>query len=577
MYTLGIWGGSADRPHETSHDTGAAIVQDGKVIAAVNEERMSRVKVDTLFPFAAIDECLKIAGLDFNDIDRVAMVGGDAEFEWKGKSRAYLDEFKRGGHNLSTKLSLLTRSYQAWKRSSPKLGAKYHHQRVAPEALQNKPLDFVEHHHAHAATAFLCGPFEKAVILTLDGSDSAGGAGLVGVGDSSGMQFVDTVLETNSLALLYAQVTKLLGFRPLRHEGKVLGLAAFDDPKKLRPKFDARGGWKGDGWWHIPGFTLDISRKKPPYIEQTFAGDSREAIAAALQDFVEEMVCKKVQQIYADHPEWEGLPLVTAGGLFANVKLNQRLLALQEVSNIYIHQNMGDGGLCTGAALFVDARERNDWTPTYMPTAYLGTDVNPDNAGPALEEKGLAFEPADLDKVAQKMADGYVIARAQGAMEYGPRALGNRSILACADDPAINQWLNDQLERSEFMPFAPMVLAEYAEEYFPDYKPEHYAARFMTITYDASERAKKEIPAAIHVDGTARPQVVYKEDNPELHALITAYYNKTGKPSVINTSFNMHEEPIVRSAEESIRAAQQANLNGLLIGGLWVELKPLQH
>lgn len=488
MYTLGIWGFSADKPDHLYHDTGAAIVRDGVVVASINEERMSRIKVLNGFPFASIEECLRIAGIGYGDIDRVTMTGQPPTEEMLGKRDAYWQEFRRGGHNLSTRISLLGRVYQYWRRSKPAVAPKFHHLRLPPAQVQGKPFQWVPHHISHATTAYLCAPFERAVILTLDGSDSAGGAGLVGLGTpDKGMQFVDSVLETNSLALIYAKITELLGFKPLRHEGKVLGLAAYGDPKKLRPLFDARGGWKEhEGWWHIPGLTQDIMRRRPPTLSTIFKDQSREDIAAALQDFVEEMTCRKVAHMYRSHPEWQGLPLVVAGGLFANVKLNQRILALPEVSNLYVHPNMGDAGLATGAALFADAQARHDWQPKYMRTAYLGTDIDEASAMAAGKAMGLQCQPMEgaalAETAAQAMAEGKVIARAQGGMEYGPRALGNRSIIAKADDPSINDWLNKQLERSEFMPFAPMVMAEHAQEYFPDYRDDHYAARFMTIT-----------------------------------------------------------------------------------------------
>lgn len=578
MYTLGIWGFSADKPEFTFHDTGAALVKDGHLIAAINEERMSRIKIVNGFPLDSIQEIFNVAGIDYSDIDQVAMAGQPATIELRGKARTCWQEVLRPGNHFATRFSMFGRTLQFLRRSSPLLGPRHHHQRVPPQPVQDKPMHWVAHHVSHAATAYLSGPFERAVILTLDGSDSAGGAGLVGLGDpETGMQFVDWTPETQSLALIYARITELLGFKALRHEGKVLGLAAYGDPSVLRPAFDANGGWNDrSGWWEIPGFVMDVSRKEHPHLYQLFQHKDREVVAAALQDFVEEMVCKKVQRIYADHPEWAGLPLVVAGGLFANVKLNQRILDLPEVSNIYIHQNMGDAGLCAGAALFADAEARNDWQPKYLPDVYLGTDITREAAKQACEQAGLAYEDLSdaelIERAASALAEGKVLARAQGGMEYGPRALGNRSILAKADDPTINQWLNDQLERSEFMPFAPMVLAEHAHEYFPDYRDSHYAARFMTITYDVSERARKEIPAAVHIDGTARPQVVFKEDNPQMHAILTRYYEKTGVPSVVNTSFNMHEEPIVRTAEESIQAATQARLGGLVTGGLYVAL-----
>ena len=186
----------------------------------------------------------------------------------------------------------------------------------------------------------------------------------------------------------------------------------------------------------------------------------------------------------------------------------------------------------------------------------------------ALQKLGVNYEEPDnlAQAVAQLLADGKVVARADGKMEYGPRALGNRTVMAPCHDPSINQWLNKKFARTEFMPFAPVILQEHAKEYFPDWEEDQIAARFMTITYDASEIARKNIPAAVHVDGTARPQVIRREDNPDYYDILREYHAITGVASVINTSFNMHEEPIVRTAEEAIVAFQTAELDALVLG-----------
>lgn len=176
--------------------------------------------------------------------------------------------------------------------------------------------------------------------------------------------------------------------------------------------------------------------------------------------------------------------------------------------------------------------------------------------------------------VGRLLADGKVVARADGQMEYGPRALGNRTVMAPCHDPSINLWLNKKFARTEFMPFAPVILQEHAKEYFPDWNEDQIAARFMTITYDVSDVAKKNIPAAVHVDGTARPQVIRREDNPDYYDILREYHAITGVASVINTSFNMHEEPIVRTAEEAIRAFQVAELDALVLGPFLVRAEP---
>ncbi len=214
--------------------------------------------------------------------------------------------------------------------------------------------------------------------------------------------------------------------------------------------------------------------------------------------------------------------LALAGGVFSNVKLNQLILALPEVENIYVHPNMGDGGLATGAAFEVYSRLNHGLEPQFNQQVYLGTEINRDNALAAIEKQGLAYdEPENLAlTVAKLMADGKVIARADGKMEYGPRALGNRTVMAACNDPTINDWLNKKFARTEFMPFAPVILQEHAKTYFPEWKEDHITARFMTLTYNVSDIAKKNIPAAVHIDNTARPQVLRRGEKPEFYAII---------------------------------------------------------
>jgi carbamoyltransferase len=268
--------------------------------------------------------------------------------------------------------------------------------------------------------------------------------------------------------------------------------------------------------------------------------------------------------------------LALAGGVFSNVKLNQLILELPEVETIYVHPNMGDGGLATGAAFEVYSRLNKGFEPQFNQQVYLGTEINRDNALAALEKQGLDYEEPDnlAFAVAQLLADGKVIARADGKMEYGPRALGNRTVMAACNDPTINDWLNKKFARTEFMPFAPVILQEHAKEYFPEWKEDHITARFMTLTYNVSETARKNIPAAVHIDNTARPQVLRREDNPDYYDIIKEYYAITGVPSVINTSFNMHEEPIVRTADEAILAFQSADLDALVLGPFLIR-KPM--
>jgi carbamoyltransferase len=262
--------------------------------------------------------------------------------------------------------------------------------------------------------------------------------------------------------------------------------------------------------------------------------------------------------------------LVLSGGVVANVKLNQRLKEIPGVEKIFIHPNMGDGGCGTGAALL--EFQGNGHLKQPLKDVYLGPSYTADEIADALQRAALPFDrytPIE-PKIAALIAAGHVVARFNGRMEYGPRALGNRSILYHAKEPEVNQWLNQRLGRTEFMPFAPATLNEARHECYKNVDGGEYAAQFMTLTFDCTEDMKRTSPAAVHVDGTARPQLVTETSNPSFHAILTEYRKLTGIPSVINTSFNMHEEPIVCSPDDAIRAFLQGNLDYLAIGDFLV-------
>jgi carbamoyltransferase len=524
--------------------------------------------MDNAYPHRAIAEVLAIAGITAEQVDMLALAGLS---HWDQKP--YVDTLFNRLAKFTKQEPDLKRYY--WLRQSDRITRLLKQRKKPAGILANKPTQTVEHHLAHAASAYYASPFayERIGVITLDGAGDFSW-GSLWIGEHGKLQHFEHFPYSNSIGLLYSAVTIYLGFKASRHEGKVLGLAAFGNPEPLLSRLLARTNTSN--WQELFDAKLTLIAWKfanesgQNALRELCDGLSKEDIAAGIQAYTEQLI---VAWIQAQAQKLNVCHLALAGGVFANVKLNQRLLALPEIDNLYVHPNMGDGGLATGAAYEVYARLNNGLTPKLQPHVYLGTDINHTNALAALEKAGVAYsEPENLShKVAELLAAGKVVARASGQMEYGPRALGNRTVMASCQDKSINQWLNEKFARTEFMPFAPVIIEEQAQAYFPDWREDHIAARFMTITYDASELAQQHIPAAIHVDNTARPQVIRRVDNPDYYDIINEYYQLTGTASVINTSFNMHEEPIVRTAEEAILAYQAAQLDALVLADFLIE------
>ena len=563
MTTLGIYGYCSRNPsHGGTHNSGTALLDEqGNIIAAIEEERLSRVKMESTYPFRCIDYTMQGHASDIHQIgvarfprlEMMSQVLENAAF-WA----RHTDQFKQTLHFLNVMLSFPANAM------AEKLSGKG----AVPDHIADLPRQNVRHHHAHAASAYYCCPWpdEDVLVITLDGSGDAH-CGSVWIGREGRMQHLLWIPSPHSVGNVYTAFTRHLGFLPTRHEGKVLGLAAYGDPGPFAALLLSHVTLEKD----YPKFDTDLAQlvyqRFSPDVAARLAGTlKREEVAAGLQHFTEVVVLDFIRNWVAK----TGIgKLAVAGGVFANVKLNQRIMHLDEVENLYIQPNMGDGGLSLGAAKVAHSEHSPAARPVFMHTAYLGPDISNAEAAQALEKAGLASEVfATTDQMAAGVADilaaGKVVARAAGRMEYGPRALGNRTLFASCSDPSINAWLNEKLKRTEFMPFAPIIMEEYAQDYFIGWKPEHVSARFMTITYDATDFAKQHIPAAIHVDGTARPQVLREEDNPEVYAILKAFHARTGIAALFNTSFNMHEEPIVCSAEDAVRAFQQGHLDALI-------------
>jgi len=546
-----------------NHASGATLTAKGKIVCAVNQERVDRIKNSGVFPKGAIAQVLKGANLSPKDIDLVILASDiTPSFILRAVKPWHMEMKKKAGQ-----FSLLYNLYVVYQ-----VAARYFIKPVywldrwfSRLIIQRElrrlgficPVRTCDHHDAHVYSTFLTSPFKKATVITADAMGD-GVSVTVGIGGPDGK--VTRIFEQSgatSLNPYYSRITEYLGFTPNRHEGKITGLAAYGDPEKLLPLFNKQMRFEN------PGFTklkLATDYKKDRGFYKKLKAHTREDIAAACQRNLEIEMTRFVKH-WIDITDIGDICL--AGGIFENVKLNQRIHELEKVDNVYIFPNMSDGGLSTGAALYAAGAK-----PGTITNVFWGPKISENEIIEVIKESGFAYEEPEnpADAVADLLVKGEIVCRFDGAMEFGPRALGHRSVLSEATDPKVNDWLNDKLMRSEFMPFAPAVLDEDAKKCFLNIKGAEHTARFMNICFDCTDELSIKCPGVVHVDGTARPQLVHREEDPVYYEIIRRYRDKTGLKAIINTSYNMHEEPIVATPKQALKAFKQGQFKYLLMG-----------
>lgn len=550
------------------HDAGAALVAGGRIVAAANEERFTRVKLQGGMPRRSIEAVLASAGLADEDVDAIA-VGGKATPTLATRvvrplQRVYGPSlgicFDRPWHPVDRIGDLVryrlpltrARSDRGLGKAEGRLAAPVV-RRGLPKALRDKPLSFVDHHLAHAESAWRTAGDGAWLVLTADAHGDGRSLTVHRARPGEPLDLLHEIGVQQSVGAFYSYVTKRLGFRPGRHEGKVLGLSARGDAAQIRMPFPFR--WS-DGALHYDG-AWGLKAMKALRVLETHP---REDVAAWLQAGTEAVLVPAAARWLAE----TGLDrLALAGGVFANVCVNGKLAALPGLECLHVFPHMGDGGLAAGAALHV-----HDRAPAPLGTALLGPRPGAETLRAAAEGAGLPLDkPSDPDAaLVEAVRRGQPAVRYEGAMEFGPRALGHRSVLAPVDDPGITDPLNAALKREEFMPFAPLLRHEDGAASFEHYGVAQAATRYMTVALRTTPWFAERCPAAVHVDGTARPQTVRAEEDPDLHRLVGRIAEATGRPAVINTSFNLHEEPIVNTPSEAVRAFVQSGLPVMRLG-----------
>lgn len=548
-YTLGI---------SLGHDSGVALLKNNEIVFAANEERYSRVKGSSGFPLLSLNYLL--SNYDIK-IDRVALDGrivaphgDDAAYRFEREligmqfaaSNFGLDSFFLGnklGHRLLQGIYLVAHSI---KRESQN--------RFFAELLELPvKIKRVDHHMAHAASiAFPKGDASTdGLVITLDG---------VGEGICSrtlelkGGKFktIDYQPALASPALMYGYVTKVLGYKINRHEGKLTGLAAYGDSEQTA-KIISNYFFVRENGKTFASTNIKYGPRAIEKLKKELANFTPEDIASGVQKVLEDNVVAYVRYRIQNSPNSK---LYLSGGAFANVKLNQRIAEIPGVNDIIVAPNMGDGGLALGAASLVHPFKIN------LDSLYLGSDIKDSEESDKLQL--VKLENSLEDEIAKLLFNKKVIAISRGRMEYGPRALGNRSILYSATDASVNSWLNKKLKRTEFMPFAPVVRDIDADKNF-HLKLAKDRYKYMTITVDVTDYCKTTAPAVVHIDGTARPQILTMEDNKFVYDILTSYSKYCENAILVNTSFNMHEEPIVRTTSEAVNAFLSSGIDYIVI------------
>ena len=566
------------------HDTAVALVDDrGRPVAAQSEERFSRVKMDGGFPFRALDALRRSTGVSPADLSAVAV--------------PYLDRASQLAEGARLLAASVSDPVIAWRQVTARLAGDGFQRGMAAigaydyledfkarlcrvreddgrppladwrafleyAGLGGVPLVQVDHHLAHAAGAYFTSDRDPCLVITCDGVGALK-SGIVAAGRGGRLDVIARTFYPHSPGEFWEVLTVVCGFHHMKHGGKIAGLAAHG--RRDAACYDVMRQIL-----EVDGLTIR-TRLDPVWLMRALAGVPREDIAATAQRRLEEVVPVLVANA-ARRTRLRSVAL--AGGVFANVRLNQAIGELDEIDDVWVFPAMGDEGLGLGAALVATAR-RAPLAPFRLDSAYLGDEYGEAEMRRALEAEGLPAEPlpdaALAARVAGLLADGRVVAVCRGRMEFGPRALGHRTILYRTGDPTVNDWLNKRLQRTEFMPFAPVTLAEHADRCYVGLDACRYTAEFMTITCGCTPYMRETSPAVVHLDGTARPQIIRRETEPFYYDVVAEYHRRTGIPSLINTSFNMHEEPIVCTPGDAVRAFLQGHLDALALGPFLVE------
>ena len=557
MYILGIWDG---------HDSGAAIIKDNEILVAINEERLTRRKLEIKFPYKSIEACLNYLKIKHSDISEIAVSTSDpaktlARIAPSTKEEYYL--IRRRKKDL-TFLNFqkkkfkykLTELKPNWITTS--LSKKIIRKELDKIGFKNYRLSVVDHHISHVAAAAFCSGFNECLVITLDGLGD-GVSGSVNIFKDKKLKNISTISARDSFGIFFEHVTNLMNMRELEDEGKVMALADYAYPisESENPmlNFFAAEGLNIKAKYSSLKMYQELKKILWRYPSEQFANMAQKTL--------EHNIIKLIQNIIKE----TGInKIALSGGVASNVKVNMKIRNLPECEECFVFPHMGDGGLALGAAMYLNY-QLNEVTNYKFDSIAFGLEYSNEEIEKELKLANLNYKvPVDLEKeTAELIVQENIILWFQDRMEYGPRALGSRSILALPNDPNIKDELNLRLKkRVWYQPFCPTILEEDAQVLLEDFSGK--TNLFMTMAYNVREEFRQDLIAVINIDGSCRPQILENNNNSKYVKLLKEIKTLTGKGVLLNTSFNIHGEPLVCSPNDAIKTFISTGIKYLVIG-----------
>lgn len=565
-------------------DSASCLIKDGKIVAAIEEERIRRIKHWAGFPSESIKFCLNYAKIDINDVDYI-VIGRNPSAHLSKKiigSLRKLINFKF----IKDRLTNIKKVISVKSELANALG-------IEKEKIR-ADIRHIEHHRSHLASAFFASPFEESAIISIDGFGDFSSV-MFAIGKGNKIKVLDSITYPHSLGIFYTAFTQFLGFPYYGDEYKVMGLAPYGEPRYLNKvervlKLESNGKFVLDEKYFIHS-TKGVAmtwENDAPFIERLYSdelirefGPARSKdepitqyhkdIAASVQRHCENVIFHMLNHLQ----KVTGLKnLCIAGGVAQNSVANGKVLQNTKFERVYIPSASYDAGTSIGSALWLYHNELGNKERNFVKTAYFGPEYSDEEIEKVLKSRGIKYkklssEAETIERTALLLANGAVVGWFQGRTEFGPRALGNRSVLVHPGRPDAKDLINSKIKRREsFRPFAPSILREYVNEYF-ETEDDVY---FMEKVFKIRQEKRKMLPAVTHIDGTGRLQTVHKDISPKYYALIDKFREKTGLPILLNTSFN-ENEPIVNTPQEALDCYLRTEMDALVMGNVIVVRK----